>query len=118
MAALVTQNIVAAGTAPTLVAAAVSDTAEVGNGTNTFLVYKNVSANVKTVTITVPGNTSYGSATPDPAFTLADGSVTPTWRWIPLRKEYDAGDGTGRCTATVSGTGDATDVTVAVVRMG
>ncbi len=118
MAALTTQDIVVAGTAPTLVPAAASDTAEVGNGSNVFALYKNVSANIKTVTITVPGSTSYGADTPDPQFTLADGSVTPTWRWIPLRKVYDAGDGSGRTTLTITGTGGATDVTVAIVRMG
>lgn len=115
MAALTTQNIVNAGTAPTLVAAAASDTAEVGNGVNTFAVYKNTSANVTTVTAVVPGNNSYGSANPDPTFSLADGSVTPTWRWIPLRKEWDAADGTGRCELTTS---QQTGITVAIVRIG
>lgn len=111
MAALSTQNIVNAGTAPTFGAAATSDTAEVGNGTNTIAVYKNTGTQ-KTVTVTVPGNTSYGQANPDPALTLA---ATTGELWIPLRKEYDAGDGTGRCTITVD---DATAVTVAIVRLG
>ena len=115
MAALTTQNIVAAGTSPTPVAASASDTAEVGSGTNTYAYYKNTSANVTTVTVVVPGNTSYGSANPDPTYSLADGSVTPTERWIPLRKEYDAGDGSGRCTITTS---QQTGITVAIVRMG
>lgn len=115
MAALTTQNIVVAGTAPTLGAAAASDTAEVGSGVNTFAVYRNANAASCTVTITVPGNLSYGQPTPDPAFTLAAGDVTPTERWIPLRKEYDTGDGTGRCTITTS---TQADVTVAIVRMG
>lgn len=115
MAALTTQNIVNAGTAPTLVAAAASDTAEIGNGTNTFVVYKNTDTNAKTVTITVPGTTDYGQATPDPALALAadDGEL-----WIPLRKAYDPANGTGRATLTVSGTGGVTGVTVAVVRLG
>jgi hypothetical protein len=115
MAALTTQNIVAAGTAPTMVAAAASDTAEIGDGRNTFAVYKNTSANVTTVTAVAPGNNSYGSANPDPTFSLGDGSVTPTWRWIPLRKEYDPADGTGRATLTTS---QQTGITVAIVRMG
>lgn len=114
MAALTTQSLVAAGTAPTSVAAAASDTAEVGNGINTFARYRNTSATPSTVTVVVPGNTSYGAANPDPAFVLADGSVTPTEFWIPLRKEYDASDGTGRCTITTS---SQTGVTVAIVRV-
>lgn len=115
MAALTTQNIVNAGTAPTFGAAAASDTAEVGNGTNTFVVYKNASGvNAKTVTITVPGNTDYGQANPDPAIVIGTNSEV----WIPLRKAYDAADGSGRCTLAITGTGGATDVTVAVVRLG
>jgi hypothetical protein len=112
MAALSTQNIADAGTKPTFGAAALTDTAEVGNGRNVFVVYKNTDTNVKTVTITVGGNTSYGQPTPDPAITVAanTGEV-----WIPMRKEYD--DGTGRATLTVSGTGGVTGVTVAVVRL-
>lgn len=113
MANLATQNIVDAGTAPTFAAAAASDTAEVGNGRNTFVVYKNAhAADPRTVTVTVPGNLSYGQPTPDPAIVVpALGEV-----WIPLRKEYDAGDGTGRATLSVSDS--AADVTVAVVRVG
>lgn len=115
MAALTTQNIVNAGTAPTFGAAALTDTAEVGNGVNSFVVYKNSDTNAKTITITAPGNNSYGQPNPDPALTLAANTGE---LWIPLRKEYDAADGTGRTTLTVSGTGGVTGVTVAVVRMG
>lgn len=114
MAALTTQNIVFAGTAPTLAAASTSDTAEVGNGANTFLVYKNTGTQ-KTITLVVPGTTAYGSATPDPTVTLP---ATTGEVWIPLRREYaDAAvAGVGRCTVTM--TPDATGVTVAAVRMG
>lgn len=42
--------------------------------------------------------------------------ITTGELWIPLRKEYDAGDGTGRCTITTSAQ-DA-NIKVAVVRMG
>ncbi|WP_406527382.1 hypothetical protein [Streptomyces sp. I8-5] len=115
MAALATQNIVAAGTAPTFGAASASDTAEVGNGYNTFAVYRNSGAASVTVTVAAPGNTSYGEPNPDPDFTLGDGSSNPTEAWVPLRKEYDAGDGSGRATITVS---PATNVTVAIVRVG
>ena len=115
MAALTTQKIVNAGTKPTFGAAALTDTAEVGNGLNTFVVYKNTDSNAKTVTITVPGQTEYGQNTPDPALTLG---ATTGELWIPLRKVYDKADGTGRCDLTVSGTGGVTGVTVAVVRLG
>jgi hypothetical protein len=109
MASLTTQNIVDAGTKPTFGAAAASDTAEIGNGSNTFVVYKNTGTQ-KTVTIVAPGNTDYGQPNPDPALTLG---ATTGELWIPLRKDYDPGDGTGRATITLS---DATAVTVAVVR--
>lgn len=112
MAALSTQNLVNAGTAPTFAAAASSDTAPVGNGINTFAVYKNTDSNPKTITITVAGNTDYGQPNPDPALTLA---ATTGELWIPLRKVY--GDDTGRATLAVTGTGGVTGVTVAVVRM-
>ena len=119
MAVLVTQNLVNAGTAPTMGAKALSDTVEVGNGLNTFLRVRNSDAEAKVITVIVPGNTSYGSANPDPTFNLADGSGTPTEVWIPLRKEYadPAVAGVGRATVTIS-TGTATGVTAAVVRLG
>lgn len=111
MAALTTRFIVDAGTAPTTGAASVSDTAEVGTGTDTFLYYENTGTQ-KTVTVVVPGNTVYGQPNPDPALTL---TATTGRLWIPLRKVYDQGDGTGRCVVTMAP--DATGVTVAVVRM-
>lgn len=119
MAALVTQALVNAGTAPTLGAKALSDTADCGTGHNTFLRVRNTDAEAKVITVVVPGNTTYGPANPDPTFNLADGSVTPTEVWIPLRKEYVDRDvaGPGRCTVTIS-TGTATGVTCAVVRVG
>ena len=113
MAALTTQNIVAAGTKPTFTAAAASDTAEVGNGVNTFVVYKNTSSTACNVTIVVPGTLVTGDAFPDKTIALP---ITTGELWIPLRKEYDAGDGTGRATITTSAQ-DA-GITVAVVRMG
>lgn len=117
MANLATQTLVNAGTAPTFGAAAASDTAEVGNGYNTFAVYKNTNAASRTITVVAPGNTDYGVANPDPAFVLGDGSVTPTEVWIPLRKAYeDPGvAGVGRCTITTSATAG---VTCAIVRVG
>lgn len=111
MAALSTNNIVNAGTAPTFVAAAASDTADVGTGGNTFVVYRNSDTNTKTVTVVVPGETEYGVATPDPTFEVAQDAEV----WIPLRRAYK--DDTGRATLNVTGTGGVTGVTVAVVRM-
>lgn len=113
MAALTTQNIVAAGTKPTFSAASTSDTAEVGNGKNTFVVYRNSDASTEQVTIVAPGNNSYGQPNPDPVVTIPGGPGAELW--VPLRKEYDAGDGSGRCTLTMAST---TGITVAVVRIG
>lgn len=108
MAALATQTLVDAGTAPTFGATTASDTAEIGNGTNVFVVYRNDDASPHSVTVVAPGNTSYGVANPDPVIAVpANGQV-----WIPLRKAYD--DGTGR--ATITG-GDGNHLTVAVVRV-
>jgi hypothetical protein len=111
MTALATNQLVNAGTAPTFVAASVSDTAAVGTGSNTFVVYKNSHATLtRTVTLVVPGTTSYGAALPDPAVVVpALGEV-----WIPLRREYRAIDGGGRVTIT---TADASNLTVSVVRL-
>lgn len=113
MAALTTQKLVDAGTPPTFGAASASDTAQVGNGSNTFVVYKNTSGGSVTLTITVPGTTSYGQPTPDPQITIANSAE----KWIPLRREYaDAAvAGVGRCTLSLS---SATGVTVAVVQVG
>lgn len=118
MANLTTQNIVAAGTAPTFGAAAATDYAEVGNGGNTFAVYRNSSANSTTVTVEMDHATLVtGDTFPNKEYTLADGSSTPTEVWIPLRKEYadNAEAGVGRCVITTS---QQTGITVAIVRMG
>lgn len=114
MAALTTQALVNAGTAPTFAAAAASDTVEVGNSRNTFVVYKNGTAGSIDVTIAVPGNTSYGQPTPDPVIAVAAGAE----RWIPLRKEYANASvaGVGRATVTTSAQDPL--FTVAVVRVG
>ena len=114
MAALTTQDIVAAGTKPTFAAASTSDTAEVGNGVNTFAVYKNTDASTEAITVVVPNNTTYGQ--PNPDVTLTIGASTGEL-WIPLRKEYEdsAVAGVGRCTITMA---SATGITVAIVRMG
>lgn len=114
MAALTTQSLVHTGTPPTFAAAAASDTAEVGTGQNTFIVYKNTNATARTVTITLPATfTPYTEATTSTVtYNLLDGSVTPTERWIPLHHDYAGSD--GRATLTVAPA--VTNVTVAVVR--
>lgn len=115
MASLTTQDIVAAGTPPTFGAAATTDYAEVGNGVNTFVVYKNTNASTRTVTIEMDHITlETGDAYPNKVLTL--GANTGEL-WIPLRKIYadDAEAGVGRCVLLLS---NATDVTVAVVRVG
>jgi hypothetical protein len=107
---LTTHNISYAGTAPTFGEAAASDTAEIGNGHNTFVVYRNGNASSRTVDVVAPGNLDYGPPKPDPSYTLPGNGEL----WIPLRKDYDPGDGTGRATLNLDVT---TDVEVAVVRM-
>lgn len=107
MAALTTQNIVYAGTAPTFGAAAASDTAEVGKGK--FIVYKNTNASTRTISINVPSNrTPYTQVDDDVEYTLG---ATNGELWIPLHSDYD--EGSGR--TTISVTPAVTDVTVAVV---
>jgi hypothetical protein len=122
MAALTTQNIVDAGTAPTLTgAASVSDTVEVGNGHDTFLYVANTDSVNHVIKIVAPGVNSYGQANPDPAITVV---ATTGTAWIPLRREYAnaAVAGVGRATvnafAADGTTPGATGVKYAVIRMG
>lgn len=115
MADLTTQSIVDAGTKPNFALDTVgtTNTAEVGNGSNTVLIVKNGAGSPVTVTITVPGNETYGQPKPDPAIVVA---ATTGEAWIPLRKEYyDSNAGVGRCTVTLT---SATSVTAAVVQLG
>lgn len=98
MADLSTNLIVDAGTKPTFVAATASDTGVIGSGHNTFAVYRNGSASSKTVTVIAPGTTDYGQLNPDPAIVIAASAEA----WIPLRGDYDPGDGTARATLTTS----------------
>lgn len=108
MAALTTQNIGYAGTAPTFGAASVSDTAEVGP--RNFIVYKNTGT-AKTVTVQVPSSlTPYTQANNDVTYALG---ATTGELWIPLHSDYNSGS--GRATVTVD---VATAVTVAAVKAG
>lgn len=111
MAALATQHIVDTGAAPSFATlASASDTAEVGNGHNTFLVYRNTTAADLVVTITPDGDTGYGEDLPAKVVTVP---ATTGEKWIPLRREYMGEN--GRCTITATGTGAGKFV--AVVRM-
>jgi hypothetical protein len=106
MAALTTQRIGYAGTAPTFGAAAASDTAETGKGI--FIVYKNTNASTRTISVEVPAAlTPYTQVDNDVEYTL--GANTGEL-WIPLHPDYAGTD--GRATITTSA---QTDVTVAVV---
>lgn len=109
MAALTVQNIVNAGTKPNfaLNTPTASDTANVGSGDDTILIYKNGDGTATTVTITVPGQTSYGVNYPAVVISVAAAGEA----WIPLRRAFD--DGTGKCTVTTS---KQTSLTVALVR--
>lgn len=112
MAALTTHVVADAGTAPTFVEASASDTAEIGSGINTFVVYRNGSDAPTTILVVDPNDTEYGVDEPGNSITLAAGDDA----WIPLRKNYDPADGTGRATLTTSA--QDPDLLVAVVRTG
>jgi flagellar hook assembly protein FlgD len=113
MAALSTNTLnKTTGASPAFVAAAASDTADVGNGKNTFVEYRNTDTNAKTVTLTLPGTDDYGVAIPDVVYTLAANTGVAM---IPLLVAARGDD--GRATLSVTGTGGVTGVTVRVVRM-
>jgi hypothetical protein len=114
MAALTTQTLVDAGTAPTFGNSSASDTAEIGSGTNTFLVYRNTGGSEAVVTIDVPGNTSYGEPTPNKVVAVP---ATTGEVWIPVRREYrDPNVAGSRCTITATNSGAT--LKVAVVKVG
>ncbi|MET7395621.1 hypothetical protein ABZS66_19235 [Dactylosporangium sp. NPDC005572] len=97
-----------AGTKPTLNNAAAGDTARCGDGY--FLVAKNTTGSSVTLTIVVPGNTSYGEPNPDPQWTIA---ATTGEVWIPLIDAYrDPSDGKAHLTWSATGAG----ITRAVVK--
>jgi hypothetical protein len=100
MAALTTQSLVAAGTAPTHVAPTVAgDTVEVGSGTHNFYHITNTTT-AKTVTLVLDHLTLIGGGTyANKTYALA----APGELWIPLRKEYanDAQNGVGRAKITI-----------------
>lgn len=112
MAALTVQNLTDLGTAPTPVAASVSDTASIGTGSNTWLEYANTDANVKTLTVVSHFTLDNGDTAGNHVVSLP--ATTGKVR-IPLRKSYD--DNTGSATVNLTGTGGVTGVTVALVRL-
>jgi hypothetical protein len=110
MATIAVQQLVFAGTAPTLTGTVTaSDALNYGNGMNTVAVYSNSSASPVTLTITPYGNNSYGLAKQVVTITVpAHGSV-----WVPLVRAYDDGNGANTCTVTTSG---FSTLTVALVQ--
>lgn len=112
MAALTVNHLVAAGTKPTFQNSSASDTADYGNGKNTFLVYKNTGGSNSVLTFVVPGNNAYGVANPDPVITVL---ATSGEMWIPLYSSMD--DGNGTSTVTVTGTNTGATLQVALVRV-
>jgi hypothetical protein len=111
MAALTVQHLSSTGTAPTTTAPSASDTADYGNGKNTFLVYRNTGSTPLVLTITPAGNLKYGPARPAVTVTVP---ITTGEKWIPLFSEMD--DGNGTSTVTITATGVAAGQTVALVR--
>lgn len=112
--ALITKQalVYSSGAVPTLAAASTSDTVtDYGNGATHFLWYKNTDANVKTLTIDPGGSNVLGIADANLVYTL--GSSTGQLM-IPLHPIM--ADSTGTITVTLTGTGGATGVTVALVR--
>lgn len=108
MSQIATTAVTVAGTAPTLAAAAASDTAAVGTGL--FLIVKNTNAATRTVTIVVPGILTTGDAYPDKAYTIAADTGE---LWIPLLDIYrDPADNLAHITWSAT-----TGVTRAVVRI-
>lgn len=112
MAALTVNSVVDAGTAGATTAPSASDTVDIGNGHNTFLVYRNTGSTPLVLTVVAPGTNEYGQANPDPTITVP---ITTGEKWIPIRKDYDPGDGSNA--ATVTATGVAAGQTVQAVRV-
>jgi len=71
------------GAAPTFQAAATSNVCEcpsVGQK-NVMVIFRNTNAATRVITVVFPGNTSYGSANPDPTVTIA---ATTGENWFPV----------------------------------
>lgn len=112
MAVIAVQSLSDAGTAPTFATPGAADTVQYGNGNNTFVVVRNTHATVATtVTLDPAGKTDYNKDLPNNVVTVPalTGEV-----WIPLRRDYDNGAGTGSATLGISGG----TFTVALIRVG
>lgn len=106
MALIPTQNIVIAGTAPTLLPAAAGDTASVSD--KHFLIVENGGGASMTVTLAVPGTLVNNIAAPDTVITVGASGMA----YIPL-DDYYADPTDGKAHITYSTT---TSVTRAVVK--
>ena len=111
MAALVTQTLSNVGADLSYTLSNATDTAEIGNGHDTFVVFDNGTASPVTWTIAVPGNTFLGVAIADNAVSVPANSR----KYVPLRKEYFDDTQGGRAVITVT---PGANVRVAVVRVG
>ncbi len=109
MATLAVQNVVDAGTNPTLGAVGATDRADVGNGLNTFLHYKNTSGAPIIITILGSGLTDYGAANPS---NIVSVPATTGEAFIPIHRSQDQGDGLG---AQITSSAQA-GITVALMR--
>ena len=107
MTALTVQQVTDTGFTPSFVAATASDSAPIGSGHNTFLIYRNPTGSPVTVNVQVPGNTFFGAAHQAESVTVP---ATTGEKWIPLRKDHDGGGGL----ATITG---GTGLNVAVVQV-
>lgn len=113
MAALTVYSIGFGGTAPTFGAAAASDTVSMsaaGQGSRTFVVYKNTNAASRTISVKIPtGHSPYTESTQGTVdYTLAANTGE---LWIPIHSDYIETDGLVTITTSAQ-----TNVTVAAVR--
>lgn len=111
MAALDINPVLDDGTSPTFVAAAATQSVDIGTGHDTFIVVKNgAGSGSAAVEIDSTFLTGYGDTYP--AHIVSVDHATEVW--IPIRKDYDPGDGTNAAVVAISPT---TSVTVAAVRV-
>lgn len=111
MAALVTQTLSNVGADLSYTLSAATDTADIGNGHDTFVVFDNGTASTVTWTINVPGSNFLGVANAENVVPVPANSR----KYVPLRKEYFDESQNGRAVITVT---PGANVRVAVVRVG
>jgi len=93
---------VIAGTPPTYVTPASSDTAQIGS----TLIVKNGSGASITVTMVTPGNLATGDAYPDKAYTVAAAGEA----WIPVLPDYRNTAGVAAVTFSATASVTATSI--------